>query len=69
MNNPYSGGDNSTFWRREVSQSVIGGHWRSLEVIGGRPRSILGLFSSFRAICRMDGMDGWMGGMVIIGRR
>ena len=32
-------------------------------VIGGRLRSILGLFSSFRALCPMgwDGMDGWMG--------
>ena len=37
---------------------VIGGHWRSLEVIVGRLRSIQGLFSSLRAICRMDGWDG-----------
>ena len=32
-------------------------------LIGGRLRSILGLFSSFRAICRTDGIgiDGWDG--------
>ena len=34
-------------------------------MIGGQLRSILGLFSSFRAICRTDGIG--MDGMVIIG--
>ena len=39
----------------------------SLDVIGDLLRSILGLFSSLRAIC----LTGWMGldGMVIRGRR
>ena len=46
---------------------VIGSHWLSLEVIGGRLRLILGLFSSFRAISQTDGWDGM--GLVIIGRR
>ena len=45
---------------------IIGGHNRTLEVIGCRLRSILGLFSSFRAICRTDGMDGigWLSQVV-----
>ena len=37
-------------------------------LIGGRLRSILGLFRWFRAICQTVGWDG-LDGMVIIGRR
>ena len=47
--------------RLRWSQMVLD-HLSSYQVIEGRLRSILGLFSSFRAICRMDVM-------VIIGHR
>ena len=54
-----------SYWLREVSQSVIaiGGHWRSLEVIGGRLRSIQGLILIIKEALWGGWTDGrdWMG--------
>ena len=45
-----------SYWLSEVSQSVIGGHWRLLEVIGGQLRSIQSLFRWLERLCGM----GWL---------
>ena len=51
---------------RDFSQSVIGGHWRSLEVMGGLLRSIQDLFRLLMRLCGLDGYDGLDGKVIIV---